>query len=54
MIAGDSAGAHLAALIGVSNGHPELEGVVGNDRTQSSDVQGIISAANDVHEKGTC
>src|SRR5438093_12867914 len=29
--------------IGVSNGHPELEGVVGNDRTQSSDVQGIIS-----------
>src|SRR5437867_10130247 len=43
VIAGDSAGAHLAALIGVSNGHPELEGVVGNDRTQSSDVQGIIS-----------
>ncbi|HWN97517.1 MAG TPA: alpha/beta hydrolase [Methylomirabilota bacterium] len=43
VIAGDSAGAHLAALVGVSNGQPELEGSVGNDRTQSSDVQGIIS-----------
>ena len=43
VIAGDSAGAHLAALVGVSNGHAELEGTVGNDRTQSSDVQGIIS-----------
>ena len=43
MIAGDSAGAHLAALVGVSNGHHELEGEVGNDRTQSSDAQGIIS-----------
>jgi acetyl esterase/lipase len=42
-IAGDSAGAHLAALVGVSNGHAELEGSVGNDRAQSSDVQGIIS-----------
>ncbi|HMJ65684.1 MAG TPA: alpha/beta hydrolase, partial [Candidatus Binatia bacterium] len=43
VIAGDSAGAHLAALVGVSNGNTELEGAVGNDRTQSSDVQGIIS-----------
>jgi acetyl esterase/lipase len=43
VIAGDSAGAHLAALVGVSNGHAELEGAVGNDRGQSSDVQGIIS-----------
>lgn len=43
VIAGDSAGAHLAALVGVSNGHPELAGEVGNDRSQSSDVQGIIS-----------
>ena len=42
-IAGDSAGAHLAALVGVSNGHLELEGDVGGDRTESSDVQGIIS-----------
>jgi acetyl esterase/lipase len=43
LIAGDSAGGHLAALVGVSNGHAELEGEVGNDRAQSSDVQGIIS-----------
>lgn len=43
LIAGDSAGGHLAALVGVSNGHAELEGDLGNDRTQSSAVQGIIS-----------
>jgi acetyl esterase/lipase len=43
VIAGDSAGGHLAALVGVSNGHAELEGDVGSDRGQSSDVQGIIS-----------
>jgi len=43
LVAGDSAGGHLAALTGVSNGNPELEGDLGNDRTQSSDVQGIIS-----------
>jgi len=43
VIAGDSAGAHLAALVGVSNGHRELAGEIGNDRSQSSDVQGIIS-----------
>lgn len=43
VIAGDSAGAHLAALVGVSNGHPVLEGHVGSDRAESSDVQGIIS-----------
>ncbi len=43
LIAGDSAGAHLAALVGVSNGHPELEGEVGRDRQQNSDVQGILS-----------
>ena len=43
LIAGDSAGAHLAALVGVSNGHSELEGDVGNDHSQSSKVQGIIS-----------
>jgi acetyl esterase/lipase len=43
VIAGDSAGAHLAALVGVSNGHPDLEGTVGTNLTQRSDVQGIIS-----------
>jgi acetyl esterase/lipase len=43
VIAGDSAGAHLAALVGVSNGESELEGTVGKDLAQRSDVQGIIS-----------
>jgi len=43
VIAGDSAGGHLAALVGVSNGNHELEGEMGNDRAQSSDVQGIVS-----------
>lgn len=43
VIAGDSAGAHLAALVGVSNDHDELEGTLGSNRTQSSDVQGTIS-----------
>jgi len=43
VIAGDSAGGHLAALVGVSNGNPQLEGKVGADRAQTSSVQGIIS-----------
>ena len=43
VIAGDSAGGHLAALVGVSNGHGKLEGEIGGDRPQSSAVQGIIS-----------
>ncbi len=43
LIAGDSAGGHLAALVGVSNGNAELEGDLGDNRAQSSDVQGIIS-----------
>ena len=43
LIAGDSAGGHLAALVGVSNGHAQLEGDAGNDRARSSDVQGILS-----------
>jgi acetyl esterase/lipase len=43
LIAGDSAGGHLAALVGVSNGNAKLEGDVGNDRARSSEVQGIIS-----------
>jgi len=29
VVAGDSAGAHLAALVGVSNGNKELEGEIG-------------------------
>ncbi len=42
VIAGSSAGGHLAALVGVTSGHPELEGTVGDHLDQSSDVQGII------------
>ncbi len=43
VIAGSSAGGHLAALVGVSNGVAELEGEVGGERGASSDVQGIVS-----------
>lgn len=42
VIAGSSAGGHLAALMGVTNGVASLEGVVGDDHAQSSDVQAII------------
>jgi len=41
-IAGSSAGGHLAALVGVTNGHKELEGTVGEHLDQSSDVAAII------------
>jgi acetyl esterase/lipase len=43
VIAGSSAGGHLAALVGVTNGNSELEGTIGDDRNQSSAVQGILS-----------
>lgn len=43
MIAGASAGGHLAALVGVSNGHRELEGTVGKHLDASSHVTGIVS-----------
>ncbi|MEQ9565840.1 MAG: alpha/beta hydrolase, partial [Pseudomonadales bacterium] len=42
-IAGSSAGAHLAALVGVTNGHSGLEGTVGGNLDESSDVQAILS-----------
>ena len=42
VIAGSSAGGHLAALIGVTNGNPELEGGEGNDLHVSSNVQAIV------------
>lgn len=42
-IAGASAGGHLAALVGLSNGDPKLEGAVGQYRDQSSDVQAVLS-----------
>lgn len=41
-IAGDSAGGHLAALVGVSNGVAALEGTVGADAAQSSNIQAIV------------
>jgi acetyl esterase/lipase len=43
VIAGSSAGAHLAALVGVTNQHAELEGTIGDDARESSDVQAIVS-----------
>ena len=42
-VAGSSAGGHLAALVGVTNGVRELEGTVGAHLDQSSDVQAIIA-----------
>lgn len=43
VVAGSSAGGHLAALVGVSNGVKELEGSVGGNLDRSSDVQAIVS-----------
>lgn len=43
VVAGASAGGHLAALVGVTNGVEELEGDVGDHLVQSSDVEGIVS-----------
>ena len=42
VIAGSSAGGHLAALVGVTNGHQELEGTEGDHSGVSSDVQAIV------------
>ena len=42
-IAGTSAGGHLAALVGVTNGHERLEGRVGEHLDESSDVHAIVS-----------
>ena len=42
-IIGSSAGGHLAALVGVTNGHKTLEGGLGEHLDQSSDVQAIVS-----------
>jgi len=41
-IAGASSGGHLAALVGVSNNHPELEGTIGEYPNESSEVHAII------------
>lgn len=42
-ILGSSAGAHLAALVGVTNGNAELEGTVGGNLDQSSDIHAIVA-----------
>lgn len=42
-ICGTSAGGHLAALTGVTNGHEDLEGRVGQHLDQSSRVDAIVS-----------
>jgi acetyl esterase/lipase len=42
-IVGGSAGGHLAALVGVSNGVREMEGTVGAQLATSSDVQAVVS-----------
>lgn len=41
-ILGSSAGGHLAALVGVTNSHNDLEGNVGGNTDQSSSVQAIV------------
>ena len=41
-IGGDSSGAHLAVLVGVTAGNAELEGTVGGNSGQSSAVQAIL------------
>lgn len=43
VISGTSAGGHLAALVGVSNGDKRLEGEEGDFKNRSSDVQAIVS-----------
>jgi acetyl esterase/lipase len=42
-IMGSSAGGHLAALVGVTNHHKELEGTVGTHLDTSSEVQCVVS-----------
>lgn len=42
VIAGGSAGGHLAALVGTTNGHPDLEGNLGGHLNESSGVQAIV------------
>jgi acetyl esterase/lipase len=42
-ILGASSGGHLAALVGTTNNHGELEGTLGSHADQSSSVQAIVS-----------
>jgi acetyl esterase/lipase len=41
-VSGSSSGGHLAALVGVTNGHPELEGAVGGHTDVSSSTQAVV------------
>jgi acetyl esterase/lipase len=41
-IGGTSSGGHLAAIVGVTNGHRQLEGTVGSHLKESSAVQAIL------------
>ena len=41
-VAGESAGGHLSALLGVSNHHQQLEGKIGVFPNESSDVHAIV------------
>lgn len=42
VVAGSSAGGHLAALVGVTNGVAELEGILGDFPEESSTVQAAV------------
>lgn len=42
-LSGSSSGGHLAALVGTTNGHPDLEGTIGEHDDVSSSVQAVIS-----------
>lgn len=42
-ILGASSGAHLAAVVGTSNGQDDFEGTLGDHRSESSDVHAIVS-----------
>jgi len=42
-VIGSSAGGHLAAQVGLTNGQFQLEGSVGGNGNVSSDIQGIVS-----------
>lgn len=43
IIVGVSSGGHLVQLKGVTNGHPELEGDLGDFPNESSEVQAVVS-----------
>jgi acetyl esterase/lipase len=42
VVSGSSAGGHLAALVGVSNGQRDLEGKLGEHLDESSDIAAIV------------